>query len=97
MPILIILCYFGFRYVVFFAIVLLTLLDVGNYVIFFSIGIFIAKNFHLLTAENWINSKFYNYRYGIYLFVFLLLGADQFYFIITKEADLHISNTFWDL
>jgi hypothetical protein len=60
----------------------------------FSIGILLANIFHLLTAENWRNSKFYNYRNGIYLLNFLLLSADQLYFIIIRHTDFNTSYTY---
>lgn len=93
MPIFIIICYFGYRYVLFFAFILLVFFDIGNYVVHFIIGIAIALNFNLLTAENWQNSKLYPYRYLIYGLIFLLLSADQIYFIIINHTDLHKSNT----
>lgn len=95
MPIFILLAYYNYRYVLFFAFVLLTLLDTGSYVIHFSIGILIAKYFHYLTPQNWQQSKFYPYRYAIYFLTFVLMSADQFYFIAIRQIDLHTSYTYW--
>ncbi len=93
MLIFIVLCYFGYRYVIFFALILFVFFNIDNYVVHFIIGIGIALNFNIFTAENWQNSKLYVYRYWIYGFIFLLLSADPIYFIITNHTDLHKSNT----
>lgn len=93
MPVFIVLCYFGYRYVIFFALILFIFFNIDNNVVHFIIGIGIALNFNIFTAENWQNSKLYAYRYWIYALILLLLSADSLYFIIINHINLHESNT----
>jgi len=95
MPIFIIIALVTYRYVLFFTFILLLFFDVGMYVLHFSMGIFIAKIFHLLTPTTWKTSKFYAYRYWGYALIAVLVAADQLYFIAIQKVDLHDSYTYY--